>query len=102
MSFGDTEHKWYGLLVIALFGRGILGLQKYKKDDLMNEDPLKIFQYCLFGEKEKLKRILSKYREFININDKSEGNTALHLAILGNHLHIVQLLLFTFKDGLDR
>ena len=25
----------------------------------------------------------------------------MHLAILGNHLHIVQLLLYTFKDGLD-
>ena len=82
-------------------GRGILAFQKTKKDDSNNEDPLKIFQYCLFGEKEKLKRILSKYREFININDKHEGNTALHLAILGNHLHIVQLLLYTFKAELE-
>ena len=88
-------------MVIAFLGRGVLAVQKTKKVDSNDEDPLKIFQYCLFGEKEKLKRILSKYREFINVNDKHEGNTALHLAILGNHLHIVQLLLYTFKDELE-
>ena len=101
IALAAMEQKWYGFLAIAILGRGVLTLRKAKKDKSNSEDPIKIFHYCLFGEKEKLRRILSKYREFININDQHEGNTAMHLAILGNHLHIVQLLLYTFKDGLD-
>ena len=36
-----------------------------------------------------------------SINEKYKGSTALHLAIEGNHLQIVQYILQTFAEELD-
>ena len=66
--------------------------------DIEMED---FFKYCLLGKKEKLKQYVAKHRNWININDKHKGNTALHLAIEGNHLQIVLYLLQTFDKKLD-
>ena len=99
---GLVIHKWISLIVIFILNYHTFFLwKKSRNSHESGEDPLKIFHFCLYGEKGKLKRVISKYREFININETREGNTALHLAILGNHLHVVQFLLFTFKDELD-
>ena len=99
---GLVMHKWISLIVIFILNYDSFFLWKKSQDSHESgEDPLKIFHFCLIGEKGKLKQVTSKYRKFININETREGNTALHLAILGNHLHVVQFLLFTFKDELD-
>ena len=75
--------KWLAFWIIVICGRGLNSISTKKSRPIETReedgDPAKIFQLCLFGEKEKLKRIFSKYREFININERRDGNTPLHL-----------------------
>ena len=53
-----------------------------------------LWHSCLYGHKENLKKILEEFFDVIKINEiQVNGNTALHLGILGNHLPIVQTLL---------
>ena len=80
-NIGMAGIKWLSFWIIVIYGRGLNTTKKSKQTETREEDgdQAKIFQLCLFGEKEKLKRILSKYREFININEKRDGNTPLHL-----------------------
>ena len=61
------------------------------------------FIYCREGKKEKLKQYVAKHQNYINVNEKRGAgrNTALHFAIHGNHLHIVQYILQTFSKDLD-
>ena len=55
-----------------------------------------MFKYCHQGKKEKLKQFITRHSDSIDrvtINAKHKGNTLLHFAIDGNHLHIVKYLL---------
>ena len=97
--------QWICFYYLLIFGdpgqenpqRRKYSVNRKSRDD----DPMNIFNHCLLGEKEKLKRTISKYGNFININEVHEGNTALHLAVHGNHLDVVQFLLYAFRGRLD-
>ena len=97
--------QWICFYYLLIFGdpgqenpqRRKYSVNRKSRDD----DPMNIFNHCLLGEKEKLKRTISKYGNFININEVHEGNTALHLAVHGNHLDVVQFLLYTFRGQLN-
>ena len=53
-----------------------------------------LWHSCLYGHKENLKRILEKFSNSIKINEiRVNGNTAIHLAIFGNHFPVSQILL---------
>jgi len=73
----------------------------YQDDQDVEPEEFFFFKCCILGRKEKLKQFTSKHRNMININAKHKGSTALHLAIEGNHLQIVQYLLQTFTTELD-
>ena len=92
---------WAGSVVIfflSLFESFYLDLFPSSSQDI---EPDEFFKYCILGRKEKLKQFTSKHRNLISINEKYKGSTALHLAIEGNHLQIVQYILQTFAEELD-
>ena len=65
-------------------------------------DPKWFWHSCLHGHKDNVKRIIEKHPNSIDINAKQLlGFSALHLAIFGNHLPIVQILVSKFKAQLD-
>jgi hypothetical protein len=57
---------------------------------------------CLYGHKDNLKKIITKFKDDIDANSVSiEGNSGLHLAIKGGHFSIIQILLSTFKNDIN-
>ena len=58
-----------------------------------------IFKHCILGKKDELKRLCTTFE--VNINEKYQGETALHVAIEANHLHIVRYILQTFGKKVD-
>ena len=86
------------IFFLSLFESFYLDLFPSSSQDI---EPDVFFKYCILGRKEKLKQFTSKHRNLISINEKYKGSTALHLAIEGNHLQIVQYLLQTFAEELD-
>ena len=95
-STTGSSPLWLGSVVILC-----LGLIESLYQDDQDVEPDEFFKCCILGRKEKLKQFTSKHRNMININAKHKGSTALHLAIEGNHLQIVQYLLQTFTTELD-
>ena len=57
----------------------------------------------ILGEKQKLKNLLDCHSAEIKINKPQDmsGNTPLHLAILGNHLSTVQILMAKYGNKID-
>ena len=78
--------------------------KKSEDSAALQVEPSWFFHSCLYGHKDNLKRILDK-SEKVDINPNLttiDGETPLHLAIIGNHLPIGQIShqqLFAFKTG---
>jgi hypothetical protein len=68
-----------------------------------NRESISWFHHsCLYGHKDNLKKIITKFKDDIDVNSVSiKGNTGLHLAIEGGHFSIVQILLSTFKNDIN-
>ena len=90
---------WGGSLLI------FLGVIDWMQGTQLSQTEIEeMFKYCHQGKKEKLKQFVIRHSDAINretINTKHKGNTILHFAIDGNHLHIVKYLLQTFGEALD-
>ena len=90
---------WGGSLLICL------GITDWMQSTQLSHTEIEeMFKYCHQGKKEKLKQFITRHSDSIDretINAKHKGNTILHFAIDGNHLHIVKYLLQTFGEALD-
>ena len=90
---------WGGSLLICL------GITDWMQSTQLSHTEIEeMFKYCHQGKKEKLKQFITRHSDSIDretINAKHKGNTLLHFAIDGNHLHIVKYLLQTFGEALD-
>ena len=64
-------------------------------------DPEKLFNYCNEGEKAKMKDIIRKHGQSIDINATKNGRTLLHIAAQGGHQEILQTLIKRYKDKID-
>ena len=64
-------------------------------------DISQFYQYCAEGNKEKLKEVIRNHQHQIDINAVKDGNTALHLAINGDHHGTVQVLMTNFEHQID-
>ena len=64
-------------------------------------DISQFYQYCAEGNKEKLKEVIRNHQHQIDINAVKDGNTALHLAIIGDHHGTVQVLMTNFEHQID-
>ena len=72
--------------------------KKFKKE---MADVSQFYQYCAQGNKEKLKEVIRSHQHQIDINAVKDGNTALHLAINGDHHTVVQVLTTNFEHQID-
>ena len=72
--------------------------KKFKKE---MADISQFYQYCAEGNKEKLKEVIRNHQHQIDINAVKDGNTALHLAIIGDHHETVQVLMTNFEHQID-
>ena len=56
---------------------------------------------CLYGHKDNVRRILENFSDSVKINEiQINGNTAVHLAVFGNHLAVLQILFGKFGKEL--
>ena len=64
--------------------------------------PFQFHQFCAQGQLDKLKELIRKNRQSIDINalDKN-GNTSLHLAVSCGQLKVVTLIASEFEDEVD-
>ena len=89
---GNTENRNYE------------GNRKSYKDKKSKKDVAelsKFYQYCATGNKDKVKEVIRKHHDAIDINAIKDGNTALHLAVNGDHHATVQVIVTNYEDRIN-
>ena len=74
---------------------------KEKKSKKGAADLSKFYQYCATGNKDKVKELIRTHHDAIDVNALKDGNTALHLAVNGDHHATVQVLMTNYEDRIN-